>query len=296
MKKKSNLIILRILIMTQEKKNIVVAGKHQKPMLTDVFYTKNQKKKPVVIFCHGYKGFKDWGAWDLVAKAFSNAGLFFVKFNFSHNGGTVEQPIDFPDLEAFGNNNYIKELDDLETIIDWITAANFEYKDQIDSTKIMLIGHSRGGGIVTIKASEDARVIKLVSWAGVSDYKNRFPKGNTFDIWNKKGVYFIENGRTKQQMPHYFQFYTSFIKNEERLTISKAAKKIRIPQLVIHGTEDSTVALKEAKDLHQWNPESTLCFVEGADHVFGAKHPWDSANLPSHLNEITQKTIEFAIL
>ena len=52
-----------------------------------------------------------------MAKEFAKDGFCFIKFNFSHNGGTVEQPIDFPDLEAFGNNNYTKELDDLESVI-----------------------------------------------------------------------------------------------------------------------------------------------------------------------------------
>ena len=49
-------------------RNILVEStKQNKPILTDVFYNKNNHKKPVVIFCHGYKGYKDWGAWNLAA-------------------------------------------------------------------------------------------------------------------------------------------------------------------------------------------------------------------------------------
>src|SRR5210317_1950113 len=99
------------------KQHYIIDGKHQKPILIDTTRDLNQENLPIVIFCHGYKGFKDWGAWNLMAKAFAEAGFFFVKFNFSYNGGTVEQPIDFPDLEAFGNNNYTKELDDLDCVI-----------------------------------------------------------------------------------------------------------------------------------------------------------------------------------
>ncbi len=277
-------------------KNIILDGKHQRPILTDVFYLQNQKKKPIFIFCHGYKGFKDWGAWDLVAKACANANFFFVKFNFSHNGGTVEDPIDFPDLEAFGNNTYIKELDDLETIIDWVTSTEFDYKDEIDVSKITLVGHSRGGGIVTIKAAEDKRISKLISWAGVSDYKNRFPKGEAFELWNKNRVYYIQNGRTKQQMPHYLEFYTSFVKNEERLTISRAVKNIKTPHLIVHGTQDPTVNVQESKNIHSWNSKSELFLVDNADHVFGAKHPWVQDQMPDHLKEITLKSIDFALL
>ena len=57
-------------------KNIIVPGKHEKPILTDVFYSNYNTSKPLIIFCHGYKGFKDWGAWDLMAKAFADAGFF----------------------------------------------------------------------------------------------------------------------------------------------------------------------------------------------------------------------------
>ena len=112
-------------------KNIKIEGVHTKPIVTDVFYKENHQSKKVIIFCHGYKGFKDWGAWNLMAEAFANSGFFFIKFNFSHNGGTPEQPIDFPDLEAFGNNNYSKELDDLGSVIDWI-SKNSTYANEID--------------------------------------------------------------------------------------------------------------------------------------------------------------------
>ncbi|RZV60365.1 MAG: alpha/beta hydrolase, partial [Flavobacteriaceae bacterium] len=70
------------------KKNLVLSKKAAKSIIFDAFYQKTGLGKPLVIFCHGYKGFKDWGAWDLVANAFMEAGCFFVKFNFSHNGGT----------------------------------------------------------------------------------------------------------------------------------------------------------------------------------------------------------------
>lgn len=277
-------------------KNLQLKGKHQKPILTDVFYKEEQFQRPVVIFCHGYKGFKDWGAWDLVAEAFANTGFFFVKFNFSHNGGTVQQPLDFPDLEAFGNNNYIKELDDLNTVIDWVTSSDFKFKKEIDSSNITLIGHSRGGGIVTIKAVEDIRITKLITWAGVSDYKSRFPKGEAFDKWKKEGVMYIENGRTKQKMPHYFQFYTSYIQNEERLTIEIAAKKNLIPHLIIHGTKDPTVNVQESKKIQHWSTNSELFLIEGADHVFGIKHPWENKNLSKDLKIVLQKSIDFASL
>lgn len=270
----------------------IIQGKHNKSILIDSKYLENGTKKSIILFCHGYKGFKDWGAWNIMAEKFAKSGFFFVKFNFSYNGGTMEQPIDFPDLEAFGKNNYTKELDDLEAVINWV-LLNETIKKEADTNNINLLGHSRGGGIVLIKAEEDNRIKKVISLAGVSDYKVRFPKDKALNNWKKEGVYFVENGRTKQQMPHYFQFFTDFIENEERLTIKRAVKNLKIPHLIIHGSSDTSVSVEEAKQLHKWNPKSKLEIIEGANHVFGVSHPWISNKIPDALQKVIDITISF---
>ena len=273
-------------------KNIVLQGKHDRPILTDVFYTKTNKPKPIVIFAHGYKGYKDWGCWNLVAEQFANNDLFFVKFNFSYNGGTIEQPIDFPDLEAFGNNNYTKELDDLASVIDWILSED-SFKNEIERTNIILIGHSRGGGIVTIKASEDNRISKVITWAAVSNFGNRSSTKSELEQWKKDGVKYVLNGRTKQQMPHFYQFYEDYKANETRLNIELATRKIRIPHLIIHGDNDTSISFDEAKNLHSWNSESKLAIIKGANHTFGSMHPWKGKDLPKHIKMVIEKSIYF---
>jgi pimeloyl-ACP methyl ester carboxylesterase len=273
-------------------KNLLIERKHSKPIVTDVFYEETNQPKKIVVFCHGYKGFKDWGAWNLMAEAFANADFFFIKFNFSHNGGTAEQPIDFPDLAAFGNNNYTKELDDLESVIDWI-ATNADFKSEVDINNISIIGHSRGGGIVLLKANEDARVKKAISLAGVSDYKSRFPKKEKFQEWAEKNVYFVKNGRTHQEMPHFYQFYQDFQKNEQRLNIQKATQNLKIPFLIIHGNKDTSVSIKEAENLHKWNPKSSFQTIENADHVFNVSHPWKQETVSEELEEVIKWCITF---
>ena len=274
------------------KRNNIVEGKHNKPCLVDVFYEKNNEPKPIVIFCHGYKGFKDWGAWNLMAEAFANAGFFFVKFNFSHNGGTTEQPIDFPDLEAFGNNNYTKELDDLETVIDWVLSKN-DYKNQVDITNVSLIGHSRAGGIVVIKSEEDCRVKKVITIAGVSDFGSRSATIGDLEEWKNEGVKYVLNRRTHQEMPHFYQFHEDFVKNEKRLTIRRAVENLQIPHLIIHGDNDTSISINEAMIQHKWNPDSQLEIIKGANHVFGTSHPWEETKLSDHLKEVMKLSIEF---
>lgn len=272
--------------------NQIVNGKSQKPILADVFFEETNQPKPIVIFCHGYKGFKDWGAWNLMAEAFAGAGFFFVKFNFSHNGGTVQNPIDFPDLEAFGNNNYSMELDDLGTIIDWI-STNQNFKSDVNTDEISLIGHSRAGGIVLLKSNEDSRIQKVITLAGVSDFESRFRKGDDFQKWKESGVYYVKNERTHQEMPHFFQFFEDFEKNKNRLNIQNATKNIQIPHLIIHGNQDNAVSIEEAKNLHKWNPKAVFKIIENADHVFKVFHPWTKKTVSKEFQEVIENSIEF---
>ena len=273
-------------------KNIIVDGKHQKPIVTDVFYLENHQPKKVVVFCHGYKGFKDWGAWNLMAEAFAKAGFFFIKFNFSHNGGTVEQPIDFPDLEAFGNNNYTKELDDLESVLDWISSEK-NFKNEANSNDISIIGHSRGGGIVLLKANEDYRVKKVITLASVCDFGKRSSTIGDLEQWQKDGVKYVVNGRTKQNMPHFYQFYENFKANEERLDIQKAVENLEIPQLIIHGNQDDAIFIDEGENLQQWNPKAQFEIIENANHVFNVSHPWEKDYVSEELEEVIYLCVEF---
>ena len=275
------------------KKNIVLEKEGNKPILVDFFYNSSNSKMPVIIFCHGYKGYKDWGAWNLVAKEFANNNFFFLKFNFSHNGGTVENPIDFPDLNAFGNNNFTHELNDIERVLSFI-SENTEFSKNIDLTNIFLIGHSRGGGLCAIKASENKQIKGLITWAGVSNFKIRFNEGSQeFKEWKEKGVKYVENKRTKQQMPHFFQFYLDFKENEKRFNIQSAVQSLKIPFLVIHGDNDKSVLQNEGRDLHSWNKNSKFFSVKNGTHTFSSMHPWQELKLPKGLQLVTETSINF---
>ncbi|WP_228401755.1 alpha/beta hydrolase family protein [Chryseobacterium sp. PMSZPI] len=257
--------------------------------LADAYYIDTKEKQPLIIFVHGYKGYKDWGAWSLMAEKWAKAGFFFVKFNFSHNGTTVDEPHNFADLEAFGKNNYSKELSDLGVVIDHFTKDS-----HVDDQRIVLIGHSRGGGLSIIKAYEDERINGLITLASV-DTLDRFPKGEAFENWKEKGVYYALNGRTKQQMPHYYQFYEDYEHNIHRFDVERAAEMAKVHMLIIHGTEDEAVDAKQAEHLHILHPNSELFLVENANHTFGGREPWTETTLPQDLNTVTEKSIDFIL-
>ncbi len=281
-------LTLKIKMNITTEKNILIENPETKSFLADAYYPDNEEKLPLIIFAHGYKGYKDWGTWELMAEAFAKAGYFFVKFNFSHNGTTINDPDNFGDLEAFGNNNYTKELSDYQTVIDY-----FKNHPKVDSEKIAIMGHSRGGGDTVLQAQRDPKVKALITLAGVNNFVTRFPKNDRLEQYREKGVFYVTNGRTKQEMPHYWQFYENFRENESELDIQKAAQNLQKPYLIIHGTQDEAVKIKEAELLHKWVKNSELIIIDGADHVFGGREPWNSNTLPADLEKVVNYSTEF---
>lgn len=246
----------------------------------------------LAVFAHGYKGFKDWGCWNLVARAFAASGIDFLKFNFSHNGGTVDNPIDFPDLEAFAKNTYSKEVSDLVSVLDVVSEGLDVGGNRRSWKQVLLIGHSRGGGIAALVASRDPRVSGLATWASVADFGERF--SFDLDAWRQKGVVTVLNGRTGQEMPHYFSYYEDYQAHIDELHILNAASRVHLPALVVHGEEDEAVAIDNAMRLYRALPQSTLLRIPGAGHTFGASHPWSDTALPPPLQQVVEETVSFA--
>jgi len=260
-------------------------GSNNRKSLIDLEIPKNFNGE-LIVFVHGFMGFKDWGAWNLMQDYFTEKGFGFCKYNATHNGGTIENGIDFPDEQAFGENTYSKELNDLITVLDWL-----ETKIEVPFN-INLIGHSRGGGIVLLASKEDIRIKKTVTLAAICDIAPRFPIGEDLESWKKTGVRYISNSRTKQNLPNYFSLYEDFKANEERLNIRKACEAIKIPVLVIHGEKDTSVLISEGEQIANWLNTNLVRIVD-TDHVFGANHPWNEEVLPEKLELICAKIHDF---
>lgn len=272
-----------------KKYNNVVIKNIPQNILADVYFKKKNNKK-VVLFCHGFKGFKDWGAWNLVAKKFALAGFVFVKFNFSCNGIGEMELLDFTRLDLFEQNNYSKEIKDVETVLSWIKNDNFWKAIPIE--EINLIGHSRGGGIALVSALENLEINKVITWASIGDF-DRFGSKENIEEWQKVGFKNFYNSRTKQDMKIAFQFYEDFKKNEARLNIESTCKQLKKPLLIMHGKKDEAVGFSHAQRIKNWKKTAELVLLENANHVFGARHPYKQLELPLELKEVVEKSLVF---
>lgn len=250
-------------------------------------FVKNRGKSfPVVIICHGFKAFKDWGPFPSIGRSFAKNGFVSIVLNFSHNG-IGEEPKKFVEHEKFSLNTISIEIDDVKTILSEIDK-NCLSLPFVDKTKIALIGHSRGGGVSIVTAKEDDRV-KAVAALSTIAYFNRYTDEQK-QRWREKG--FVQLHSVSDQK--IFQIKTSLLDdieyNSDRLNIINAVESLHKPLLIIHGTADIPVKIEEAEKLYSVSDKDHTKFVrlDNVGHMYGAKHPYkDESPTLNHVIDIT---------
>lgn len=274
--------------------DIILFSKHDDlPFCLDARFVGNQNTaRPTIIFIHGFNGFKDWGHFDLIADAFAMAGFTFIKFNLSHNGTTVQRPTEFVNLQAYGNDKFSTDLDDIGLVINYLHSKECVFKNAMDLNKLYLVGHSRGGALTILKAAEDARIKAIATWGSIISTKHFWTPENVETVL-RDGVVYVPNSRTGQQLPLYRAYYEDVLLNEERLDVKENFIKLQIPVLVAHGDADTSISVAFADKLSEWKPDVEKFIIEGANHTFGGKHPFVEEELPVHTNILVEKTVDF---
>jgi len=240
-----------------------------------------------VVLCHGFKGFAHWGFFPYLAQTLAENGLTAITFDFSGSGIGPDRE-SFTEPGNFAGNTLSREQEDLENLVDYARRR------KLIEGKFGLFGHSRGGGTaILFSAGTDHNVSSLVTWSSIS-YPNRWSSEDVI-TWRRQGYVDVTNSRTGQIM----RLDTDLLDDVElhgktKLDIEAAARKIKVPWLIVHGTGDETVPSSEAEKLHSLSPGvSTLRLIKGANHGFDAKHPLGEA--PPVLEKVVLETIKFFV-
>jgi pimeloyl-ACP methyl ester carboxylesterase len=234
--------------------------------------TEVKNLRPLLIFVHGFKGFKDWGGFPYAMERIAQFGFAVVSFNFTHDGVSKETPQDFSRLDMFAKNTFSRELDETGHVINHFYEHAEEYG--IDRNKIGIIGHSRGGGIAILRSAEDTRIKALVTLASVSNF-DRYPEERKKQ-WKATGYFDVLNTRTNQMMRMNAELLYDIENNKERLDILKAIGTLSIPVMIIHGKEDLAVSPDDAEALFENSDreQTQLHIIENTGHTFGVEHPF----------------------
>lgn len=263
--------------------------RHQLPgtlgeILIDVCAGGRGTPRPAIIVVHGFKGFKDWGLWPSLAERIARAGLSAVTFNLSGSG--VDDSGEFVHVERFGHNTFSAELQDLRRVADALQAGELGVAPP---SAVGLLGHSRGGGVAVLHTAADTRVGALVTWAAISTVE-RWPAPQRVE-WRAAGMNEVKNVRTGEVLPLYTDVLDDIERNATALDIEAAARRVSVPWLILHGTDDEAVSLAEGERLAASAPRARFVPVEGAGHTFGAVHPW-RGETPA-LEQVEDTTLAF---
>ena len=225
--------------------------------------------RPAVIVLHGFKGFKDWGFFPPFADRLARAGMTAVTFDMSGSGVDAAGEPAHP--ERFGRNTYDAELRDTAAVVEALRRGEL---GTAPPSTLGLVGHSRGGGIALLHAVNDDQVHALVTWAAISRV-DRWDEA-TRRRWRADGSLEVVNARTGQRIPVGTALLDEAESGAERFDIEQAARRIDVPWLIVHGTNDESVPVAEGERLARLGgPEVTTWLpIEGAGHTFGAAHPW----------------------
>lgn len=266
-------------------------GAEQKETTFDFTYPELSKPLPVVIFCHGFKGFKDWGGFNFVAEQLALQEIAVFKINFSHNGTTVNDTDNFSDLESFSHNTLQMEMDDILCAESFIFQQMPKMIPGFEVGNLFLLGHSKGGVSCLLHAAHHVSSAKgIITWGTPFNFFRSWSE-KFLKTWRIQGVQYVLNGRTKQQMPLSVSLLDDFEANRSRYDMKEALPKISQQVFIFHGIQDESVPYQDAAEIAKYCKQAHVECLEGANHTFGMTHPFDAQQVPSSLSAVIQKSI-----
>jgi uncharacterized protein len=261
-------------------------------ILLDCHIPRGKGPFPLLVFCHGFKGFKNWGFFNALPAAFNASGIALLTFNFSCSGVDPDNPADINTPDTFALQTIGAGLNDLKTVLQWVFEGPL--KDAFDTGNISLGGHSMGGGIALLAAASDKRIARLTLWNSVSDWDIFMQQFNP-EAWQATGYAEVKNARTGDTYPLRYQFYEDYIHHRGAYHLGQAAESLEIPLLLIHGDEDRIVLPAASEYFFNRVFHAIYVPVEGGDHTFCTKHPWTEAQMNPALESAIANTIEFLV-
>lgn len=225
------------------------------------------KEKPIIILCHGHSSSKETNTFIQLEKILNSNGISDFRFDFYGHGESEGKFEDATISEA---------VDDVLNAIKFVKQKGYK--------KIGLVGSSFGGMASLLAASKTNDLYALVLKSPVSDYSGKIITQETkypIDVWKKQGFIYYTNSKGEKLRLNY-----SFFEDAKTVSGYEAAKKIKIPALIVHGDKDEDVPVEQSRKTAKLIKNCRLEIIEGADHRY---------TNPEHFENMLKLVSEFII-
>lgn len=211
-------------------------------ILDYTFHEGSEGAHDILIIGHGVTGNKDRPFVVSLAESVAAEGLPVLRFSFAGNGYSGGK---------FSECTISKEVEDLKSVLSAVDAKGY---------RVTYAGHSMGGAVGVLAAAGDKRIKHLISLAGMVDteafYAREFGNETPDEgcMWEDPDC----------PLSKVFMEDMKSIK-----TTASQASSIQAPWLLVHGTADDVVPLKDSQDIFALaNEPKKMVEIPGANHVF----------------------------
>jgi alpha-beta hydrolase superfamily lysophospholipase len=273
-----------------------IPGYHNHPIIGSTHTPFDGPDDPVgvMLICHGFKGYKDYGFFPHLAEAASAAGLIAHRFNFSHSGMTNNiDTFELPDL--FEIDTWRKQSADINAVIAAVGSDTLPGGGQ--HLPLAIFGHSRGGLTALLNAGDPGaseNLAAVIAAASPSACSRLDPEQK--DMLKRVGRMPSPSSRTGQTLYVGRQWQDEIDEDPTWHDPCRAIAAIQCPVMIIQGNDDTTVHASESQDLHQAKPDATYLAIDSAGHTFNATNPLplDQAP-PPETQQMIDATCGFAV-
>ncbi len=238
--------------------DINVKNKNGQNIYGVIYKPKKGGKVPVVIYSHGlgatYRAGSDY------AKELVKYGIATVCFDF--RGGSTRSKSDGLTTEM----SFLTEMDDLETIIDYVKQL-----DYIDTENIILAGSSQGGAVSALVSSRHQDESSSIRpYGDIKGLILLYPALSIPEVM--RGWYStLDNVPETVRLNDSIDVGKKYFEDIWALDPFKEIEKDKTNVLILHGTKDSLVKIEYSRKINNIYSNSTFYEIEGAGHGFNGE-------------------------
>lgn len=213
---------------------------HLGETLDFTWHKPHQNSNMLVLVGHGVTGNKDRPWLVALCEALAKKGFHAVRFSFAGNGSSEGR---------FEDSTITKEVQELGAII-----------DPLSSYRIAFAGHSMGGAVGVLRAASDPRIQRLISLAGMARTR----------AFAQREFGSLTPGQDCMWEIPECPLSKAYMEDLSRIDhVLDKASLIKVPWLLVHGTEDDVVPVEDSREMHARAKDSNVLIeLKGSDHVF----------------------------